>query len=305
VGRRPGSQVIGPVTGDFTWLPIVLALGSACMFGMSAVTSRRGTMHIPPQAGVIISLGASSCTFLALSPLWFRAEDWSSVGVWVFVINGCFHPLLSMYFWLEAIQRAGATVASTFTATAPLFATATAIVFLDESITSLILVGTLGTIAGVITLSWGPIGFTRALKVALIFATAAAMVRGLNHTVGRFGLGIMPNPLMAGFLSSTVAFLGSLVLYRVRNRRFPERPSRAGVPYMILTGMMACGGMAFLYSALQVGTVVVVSPLIATYPVFTLIIAVAIGMEQFNRRILAGVALVVAGVIVISLARNL
>jgi drug/metabolite transporter (DMT)-like permease len=39
--------------------------------------------------------------------------------------------------------------------------------------------------------------------------------------------------------------------------------------------------------------------------VFTLIIAVAIGMEQITRRLLAGVALVVAGVIAISIARAL
>jgi len=49
----------------------------------------------------------------------------------------------------------------------------------------------------------------------------------------------------------------------------------------------------------------VVSPLIATYPVFTLIIAVAIGMERLSRRLFAGVALVVAGVVAISVARAL
>lgn len=293
-----------PVAGS-AWLPIILALGSACTFGLTAITSRRGTMHITPQAGVIISLGASSCTFLALSPIWFEAEHWSSIGVWVFLINGCFHPLLSMYFWMESIQRAGATVASTFTATAPLFAAFTAIVFLDESITTLIFLGTLATIAGIVTLSWGPMGVSGAIKIALLFATGAAVVRGLNHTVGRFGLGIMPNPLMAGFLSSVVAFAGSLILYRARNGRFPARPSRAGVPYMILTGMLSCAGISFMYSALEVGSVVVVSPLIATYPVFTLIIAVAIGMERLSRRLLAGVALVVAGVVAISVARAL
>ena len=74
---------------------------------------------------------------------------------------------------------------------------------------------------------------------------------------------------------------------------------------MVLTGMMVCGGIAFLYSALEVGNVVVVSPLIATYPLFTLVIALAIGMEQLNARVVAGVVLVVAGVAAISIARTL
>ena len=139
------------------------------------------------------------------------------------------------------------------------------------------------------------------MKIALLFATAAALVRGLNHTVGRFGLGLMPNPLMAGFLSSTVAFAGSLLLYRARNGRFPPPPARVGVPFMLLTGMMACGGIAFMYSALEVGTVVVVSPLIATYPVFTLVIAWFYFRERMTVLELAGVAVTVLGILMFRL----
>jgi transporter family protein len=284
-------------------LPVLLALTAACLFGIAAITSRKGTAHINPQAGVIISLGASMCTFALTSPLWMRAEDWFTVGFWVFVINGFFHPLLSMYCWMESIQRAGATVASTLTATAPLFAAFTAIVFLGESITPLIALGTLATIAGIVVLSWGPLGITHLMRAALLFATAAALVRGLNHTVGRFGLSLMPNPMMAGFISSIVAFSGSIILFRARNGVFPRAVSRAGIPFMVLTGVLTCGGITSMYSALEVGAVVVVSPLIATYPLFTLVIALALGMEHMSRRLVAGVALVVSGVIAISIER--
>ncbi len=286
-------------------LPVALALAAACLFGVAAITSRKGTAHVNPQVGVIISLGASMGTFALTSPLWMRAGDWFTLGFWVFVINGFFHPLLSMYCWMESIQRAGATVASTFTATAPLFAAFTAILFLDESITVLIAAGTLATIAGIITLSWGPMGITTLMRAALLFATGAALVRGLNHTVGRYGLSLMPNPMMAGFISSVVAFAGSIVMYRARNGAFPANVPRAGVPFMVLTGMLTCGGITGMYSALEVGTVVVVSPLIATYPLFTLVIALAIGMEKLTRRLVAGVSLVVGGVIALCIERAL
>lgn len=288
---------------DAALLPVILALTAACLFGMAAITSRKGTTHINPQAGVIVSLGASMCTFAVTSPLWMRAEDWFTLGFWVFVINGFFHPLLSMYCWMESIQRAGATVASTLTATAPLFAAFTAIVFLGESITPLIALGTLATIAGIIVLSWGPMGITTLMRAALLFATGAALVRGLNHTVGRFGLTLMPNPMMAGFISSIVAFAGSIVMYRARNGAFPSKLARAGLPFIILTGVMTCGGITFMYSALEVGAVVVVSPLIATYPLFTLVIALVLGMEHLSPRLVSGVALVVGGVIAISIER--
>lgn len=282
---------------------MLLALGAACVFGMAAITSRLGTAHIAPQVGVIVSLFASMCTFAVLSPWWMRAEDWFGLGFWLFVVNGLFHPLLSQLFWMEAIQRAGATVASTLTATAPLFAAATAIAFLGESITVLVAAGTLATVAGIVTLSWGPLGITQLMRVALLFATAAALVRGLNHTVGRFGLSLMPNPMMAGFIACVVAFVASIGLYRARNGRLPTGFARAGLPYMVLTGVLSCAGVSFMYSALEVGTVVVVSPLIATYPLFTLVAALALGMERLGPRLVAGVALVVGGVIAISAER--
>jgi drug/metabolite transporter (DMT)-like permease len=284
-------------------LPVLLALTAAFLYGVSAISSRRGIAHLEPQVAAIVSIGATACTYFATAPLWMRSEDWFTLGFWVFAANGLIHPMLSVYCWLEAIQRAGPTVASTLTATAPLFAALTAITFLDESITVTIALGTLAVVAGIIVLSWGPVGFTSLMKVALVFATVAAMVRGLNHTVGRFGLGLMPNPMMAGFVSCTVAFFGSLTMYRVRNGRFPRRVPRAGLPYMALTGVIVCGGVTAMYSALGVGSVVVVSPLIATYPVFTLVMALALGMEKPSRRLLTGVALVIGGVVAISLAR--
>ena len=142
-------------------LPVVLGLAAAALFGASGITSKRGMAHVDPQLGIIISLGSMVTCFALSAPLWMRQEDWFNPGLWVFVVNGLFHPLLSMYFWMEAIQRAGATVASTLTATAPLFAAATAIAFLGESITPLIALGTLTTVAGIVTLSWSPFGHHR------------------------------------------------------------------------------------------------------------------------------------------------
>jgi drug/metabolite transporter (DMT)-like permease len=53
-----------------------------------------------------------------------------------------------------------------------------------------------------------------------------------------------------------------------------------------------------MYSALLQGTVGVVSPIVAVYPVFTLALsAMLLRQEQMGMRMIAGVALTVAGVI--------
>jgi len=48
--------------------------------------------------------------------------------------------------------------------------------------------------------------------------------------------------------------------------------------------------------------VAAVSPLIASYPLFTFLIAASLGQDVLTRRLLAGVIAVVAGVIIISVA---
>ena len=285
------------------WLPILVALSAAFFFGMAGLTSKKGMTHIEPQVAVVISLGASFVGFTLTAPLWMRSDDWFSAGFWVFVINGLMHPLLSTYFWMEAIQRAGATVASTLTATAPLFGAATAVLFLGERMELLLALGIVTTICGVITLSYGPMGVTQVMKIALLFATGAAVVRGLNHTVGRFGMELMPNPMMAAFISSGVAFAGALSLFRLRHGSLPRRVAPAGVPFMCLTGVLTAAGISSMYYALSMGEVVVVSPLIATYPLFTLVGALMLSMERFSIRVGIGVTLVVAGVIAISSGR--
>jgi drug/metabolite transporter (DMT)-like permease len=61
--------------------------------------------------------------------------------------------------------------------------------------------------------------------------------------------------------------------------------------------------MLAMYAALARGQVSVVSPLVATYPIFTLALsATFLRDERIGARVLAGVALTVAGVIVLARA---
>ena len=56
-------------------------------------------------------------------------------------------------------------------------------------------------------------------------------------------------------------------------------------------------GALSMYSALNCGRVVVVSPIIATFPVFTLVISLLFRQERFRLRILTGMMLVMGGII--------
>ncbi|MDH3379799.1 MAG: DMT family transporter [Gammaproteobacteria bacterium] len=281
---------------------VLLGLLAALGFGASSITAKRGLAYVNPHTGTLISLSTTVALYLLCAPWWMHGRDWFTPGFWIFVINGLMHPMLSMYFAFEATSRTGATVAATLSSTTPLFATATAIVFLGESPSTAVVIGTLATVGGIAVLSWSPAGISRLMLAALLFATGAAIIRGLNHTVGKFGLELLPNVFMASFVSFFTALCGTLILYRVRFGDFPTRVGGRGLAYFVITGALIAAAILCMYGALARGEVVAVSPLIASYPLFTFLIAVSLGQDVLTRRLLAGVIAVVGGVIIISVA---
>lgn len=282
-------------------LPIAFALVAGFLFGVASVVAKRGLAYVDPHLGVTVSITTTFLIYFAFSPLWMRAEYWFSPGFWVFVLGGFFHPLLSMYLVFEATARAGPTIAATFAATAPLFASAAAIAFLGESLTLLIALGTIATVAGIMAITRGPGGVPRLVRVALLLASGTAMIRGANHALGKLGLDLLPSVQMASFVNFGVSSLGAIVIYRYRHGRLPLAIPRAGLVPFLITGTMTSVAILCMYSALHHGDVVIVSPIVNTYPLFALASAVALREERASQRLVAGVLLVVIGVTCIAM----
>ena len=290
-----------------TLLPGLIALGAAAAFGTSGVASKRGLAHVEALTGTLVSVGACLAVYVLAAPLWMRAEDWFTVGFWIFALTGIMQPALSMYFANEAYSRAGATVGSTFAGTTPLFAAAVAIGFLDERLTLALAAGTVLTVAGITALAWlpapggvGAMAGRSGIAAVLVFATLTAAIRGINQVIGKVGIDLLPNPFMAGFCSFGVSFVLLGVAYRWRRGRWPGKLPRPGLVWFCITGLCVALGAGLLYTALLVGTVTVVAPIVATFPVFTLLVAAALGDERITGKVLAGVVLVVVGVAVVS-----
>jgi len=79
--------------------------------------------------------------------------------------------------------------------------------------------------------------------------------------------------------------------------------NRRGVLWFMSVGACNGAGILAMYAALTRSPVSVVSPLVASYPLFTLALsALFLREERFGARVLAGVALTVAGVVVLARA---
>ncbi len=97
-----------------------------------------------------------------------------------------------------------------------------------------------------------------------------------------------------------MSFLAVWGVNRLLGHRVALAALRGGARWFVLTGVLNGLAILGLYSALNVGRVVVVSPVVATYPLFTFAISLLLRIERLGPRIALGVALVVSGVIAIS-----
>ena len=278
-----------------------MAVLSATLFGLAALPAKRGLNYVSAEVGALVTIVTTWVICLLLSPFWMRSSDWFTPGFWVFVLAGLIHPYLSMYSSFEALRRAGTTVASTLAATSPFFSTLGALIFLDEELSLIVALATVGIVAGIVVLTFDGGRVARMMRVALIFATAAAVIRAGSHVIGKWGLEMLPNPFMATFISFSMGIVGMTVFFRVRHGHFPESVSKEGIKCFIYSGLFVAFAIISMYAALMLGRVVVISPIIASYPAFTLLAVLLLRTERITRRIVIGVVMVTIGVIVIAL----
>lgn len=150
---------------------------------------------------------------------------------------------------------------------------------------------------GVITLSidrdW--LG-TRWHFAAILLPIGVAGIRGLTHPVTKLGLTLWPNPFAAvliGYLTSSLVVTGVAAAGKGHS---PNANQRVGRPWFGCVG--ACNGLGVLalYAALARGPVLVVSPLVATYPLVTLAFsAILLRSGRLTIALVLGVASTVAG----------
>jgi len=125
----------------------------------------------------------------------------------------------------------------------------------------------------------------------------AAALRALAQVIAKAGLLLWPNPYAAALLGYTVS-AAAIWMVALFSRRAESRVyNRRGVFWFVLTGQFNCWAVLALYTALDGGAVNIVSPIAASYPLFTLVInSVILREERLSARLILGVALMVAGV---------
>ena len=244
--------------------------------------------------------------FLVLTPWLLDTSQASAHGAIIFALIGIFFPAAVTLFVFTGTDKLGATTANAVSNTTPMFAILFAILFLGETLTLERVLGAVTVVAGVITLSWDEKGRKRDWPLwALLLPIGAASSRGGGLALTKFGLGVWPDPFAAALIGYAVSASVLLLLNMVRAMRANVRPrlTPQAVPWFVATGL--CNGAATLamFSALKGGEVSLVSPIISTSPLFTFLLgALVLRQERLSARLAVGVALTVAGILLLLLA---
>jgi drug/metabolite transporter (DMT)-like permease len=134
----------------------------------------------------------------------------------------------------------------------------------------------------------------------LALPLSAAAIRGVVQPIVKFGFEWWPNPIAAVVVGYTVS--STVLIFSAVARAGGTIPDidHRGALWFAAVGL--CNGLSVLamYAALEHGPVAVISPLIAGYPLVTLLLSRAfLGKEAVRPQLIAGVTSAVCGVVLL------
>jgi len=281
-----------------------LALAASAFLGTAVVIANVGLRYLDPARGALVSIPSTTLLFWLLALFLLHGEGWNATAFAIFAVVGLIFPALVTFLNFASNRLTGPTVAGTIASTTPLFAVFGAIFFLGEPLSPAAMAGTAAIVLGVVALTARGAGPSRDWAAwVIVLPLVGAAIRGGAQAAVKGGLALWPDPFVAVLVGYTV----SSVMIFAGNRAFVPSTNasldRRGIFWFMAVGICNGLGMLAMYAALNRGQVSVVSPLVATYPLFTLALsAVFLREDKFGPRVLLGVALTVAGVFVLARA---
>ena len=281
--------------------PILLGCLSAFLFGAMTVLVRiaLGT-GVSPLAGTLFTI-VPACIVTGVVAA--AQGEWNVASAWPFVLAGLLAPGAAQILFTFAVRDAGASRTSVTVGTAPLFAVATALVFLDEPLVAGLVLGAALIVTGGIVLAsdrstpehFKRIGLVYALIGTAAFASRDTLVRWLIDDATDV------DPTLAAFTAMLTGTIVALAFALTTRTKLTATAARAFVPAALCYGL----SYVFLFEAFARGRVSVVSPIVATESLWgvTLSWLVLQRSEHVGRKLFLGAALVVAGGVLIGIYR--
>jgi len=285
--------------------PEAIALLASISFALFAVYGWLGLNYSTPLTATIVSLAARTLTLGTAVIVAGGIPDFSYLALVVFVVLGVLQSATSLLTFI-GLQKIGTSRSQPLRNSYPLWSAALAIAIMHENASMAVLAGTLLVVIGVILISWKPEATPPSYRWwHVLYSLAAGFLAGVAFPLRRYGLTISNEPVFFSFVVAVVSLLGSVpyILWNRSGQGLVWRPK--GVWHFFWSGFFEALGALLTLVALTMSRVVIVSPIVATTPLFSLIISLIFfrGKERVSGRTILGTFAVVSGTIAIALGR--
>ncbi len=131
--------------------------------------------------------------------------------------------------------------------------------------------------------------------LTLLFPLTAAMLRGAAQPLIKLGLANWPSPFAAVTIGYVISafIIGGFVLALRNDHRFLDS---TGFAWFAAVGIVNGAAVLLLYMALDQGPVTIVAPLVACYPLVTLLLGrILLRDNHLSKLNISGILLTVLG----------
>jgi DME family drug/metabolite transporter len=283
----------------------VLALITSIFYASALVSARAGMRYSTPTTVTLVSILIQNLLLWSAIFVTGGVHTVPLIGILLFTVVGIFQLGVRLLAY-TGVEKIGASRSSALQSVSPLISAAIAVAILGEPTTPLIVLGTCLVVAGIVLISWKP---ERQLadfrRWHLLLPIGAAFLTGINHPIRRYVLTMADEPLFFSALMGSVSLVGFLIYFAVSRRSQRLVWNRKAIGPFLATGVCETVSILMIITAISMGRVVIVAPIAASYPVWSLIQSAIFlrDVEPINWKVITGIVSVVAGNFAIYLGR--
>lgn len=282
----------------FAWL-------TAFSFACANVTVGHGMRYSTPLTATFVSLIVHTVVLWTALFLSSGIPTINFVAVGAIFLTGMVQPFMR-FFQYKGMEKIGTSRAITLRNSYPVLSVLIGIVFLGERMTLLGGIGTVLIVSGIVLSSWKlDERFKDFRWLYVVYPLITASITAVVHPLRRFALIQANEPLFFAALVGPFSLLSFAVYYWTPlNQEKLMWDRRALWPFLV-SGLGETMAVLFMLQAFAVGSVVTVSPITATSPIWTALLGAIFlrQLEKFTPASVIGTLCVVAGVIAIALVK--
>jgi drug/metabolite transporter, DME family len=164
------------------------------------------------------------------------------------------------------------------------------------------IIGTCLVIIGVIILFSSKPAKGQWRKLDIIYPILGALAFGISTTLRKTGLMTVQIPILAAAVTVGTAFLVLLAIIQMRGGRQALKLNRQSSGWLFTAALVNTGAILSVFSALNIGNVVKVEPLIACNPLLTIVWAGIFlkKIERISAHTVVGALVTVAGTVLVA-----